>query len=281
MAMNFKYMGKRLAAGRAALAAAALLGALSAAPAFPQEDFVPEGETYVIETPTAWTRLRGEYAANLGVEPFVVRGELGILDYLTFGVSYGGADVFGNATPTMNPRPGFQVKFRFTNGGEWMPALSAGYDDQGHGRYYEYDPYILRRTGNKVAYERYQFKAKGFYGVISQELELLGALGLHAGVSYNLAETKDDNGADVFGGLEKTLGPHIMLLGTYDMALNDNDTDALGMGRGYLDAGVRWRVVETLNLEFWLTNLLENQTTKLGHEGAYSRMFYVTYIDSF
>jgi hypothetical protein len=249
------------------------------AAAYAQEDFVPEGETWVIENPTAWARLRGEYAASIGVEPFVARGEIGILDYLTVGVSYGGVDVFGNATPTMNPRPGFQARFRITNGGPIMPAVAVGYDDQGHGKYYDFDP---TKENETVNYDRYQFKAKGFYLVLSQELELLGALGLHAGVSYNVVEDKDeDSDPDVFAALEKSLGPYLMLLGAYDMGLNDNGPKSLGMGRGYLDAGVRWRVTEDFNLEFWATNLLENQIDKLGDEGRYSRMLYLTYIGSF
>ncbi|HUV87035.1 MAG TPA: hypothetical protein VMX79_07965 [bacterium] len=270
--------------GRGARGAFALLAAAvaAAAPAaYPQEDFVPEGETWVIEDPTAWTRLRGEYDASIGVEPFVVRGEIGILDYLTVGMSYGGVDVLGNATPTMNPRPGFQVKFRITNGGPIMPALALGYDDQGHGKYYDFDPYIELTEGNQVNYDRYQFKAKGFYLALSQEVELLGALGMHAGVSYNVVEDVDDNGPDVYAAVEKTVGPHLMLLTSYDMGLNDNAPESLGMGRGYLDAGVRWRVTENFNLEFWATNLLENQIAKLGNEGRYSRVLYLTYIGSF
>lgn len=253
--------------------------AAAAAASYAQEDFVPEGETWVLENPTAWARLRGEYAASIGVEPFVVRGEIGILDYLTVGVSYGGVDVFGSATPTMNPRPGFQAKFRITNGGPIMPAVAVGYDDQGHGKYYDFDP---TQGNEKVNYDRYQFKAKGFYLALSQELELLGALGLHLGVSYNVVEDKDeDSDPDVFAALEKSVGPHLMLLGAYDMGLNDNGPKSLGMGRGYLDAGVRWRVTENFNLEFWVTNLLENQIDKLGDEGRYSRMLYLTYIGSF
>jgi hypothetical protein len=189
----------RGARGALALVAAAVAAAAPAA--FAQEDFVPEGETWVMEDPTAWTRLRGEYDASIGVEPFVVRGEIGILDYLTVGMSYGGVDVLGNATPTMNPRPGFQVKFRITNGGPIMPALALGYDDQGHGKYYDFDPYLEHTKGEQVNYDRYQFKAKGFYLALSQEIELLGALGMHAGVSYNVVEDVDDDGADVYAAL--------------------------------------------------------------------------------
>ncbi len=255
---------------------AAWLAVLTPAFAVAQEDFVPEGETYVMDNPTAWTRLRGEYAGSVGVEPFVIRGELGVLDYLTFGISYGGADVFGTLQPSMNPRPGFQAKFRITNGGTWMPALAAGYDDQGHGTYFDHDPRDPAKD-----YDRYQFKAKGFFGVISQEIDLLGVLGLHAGVSYNVIEDKDDADPDVFGSVEKAVGPHLMFLGSYDMGLNDNEPDSLGMGRGYLDAGVRWRVTESFNLELWLTNLLENQTRTLGENGGYARKLYLTYIGSF
>ena len=48
-----------------------------------------------------------------------------------------------------------------------------------------------------------------------------------------------------------------------------------------MDAGVRWRVTENFNLEFWFTNLLENQVEVLGEEGGYSRVLYLTYIGSF
>lgn len=258
---------------------AALAGAALAAAAWAQEDFVPEGETYVIDNPSAWTRLRGEYGAGIGVEPFVVRAEIGILDYLTVGVSYGGTDVFGTATPTMNPRPGFQGKFRITNGGPILPAISVGYDDQGHGKYYDFSP---RYPGQNVNYDRYQFKAKGFYLVLSQEIEVLGALGLHLGASYNVIEDEDDGGVDVFGSLEKTLGPHLALLGAYSLGLNDDDPDnSLGSGYGYLDAGVRWRVTEDFNLEFRFTNLLENQLVALGEEGGYARRLDLWYVGSF
>jgi hypothetical protein len=266
---------------RWALTALAAAGVLAAATSYAQEDFVPEGETRVLRQPTAWARLRGEYAASIGVEPFVVRGEIGILDYLTAGVSYGGADVFGTGTPAMNPRPGFQAKFRITNGGPVMPAVAVGYDDQGQGKYYDFDPYIERTQNRQVNFDRYQFKAKGFYLALSQELELLGALGLHLGVSYNVVEDVDDPDPDVYGALEKAIGPHLMLLGSYDMGLNDDSSGSLGMGRGYLDAGVRWRVTENFNLEFWATNLLENQLDKLGDEGRYSRVLYLTYVGTF
>lgn len=277
--MSKKALNSKLGRGaRRAVAVMAAAAAAMAASASPQEDFVPEGETWVMEDPTAWTRLRGEYAASVGVEPFVVRGEIGILDYLTAGISYGGAGVFGSGTATMNPRPGFQAKFRITNGGPIMPAVAVGYDDQGHGKYYDFDP---TKENETVDYDRYQFKAKGFYLALSQEIELLGALGLHAGVSYNAVEDVDDDGPDVYAAVEKSLGPHLMLLASYDMGLNDNAPGSLGMGRGYLDAGVRWRVTENFNFEFWATNLLENQTEKLGEEGAYARKLYLTYIGSF
>ncbi len=280
--MSKKALNRKLGRGaRRALAVMAAAAAAMAASTSAQEECVPEGETWVMQDPTAWTQLRGEYAASIGVEPFVVRGEIGILDYLTAGISYGGASVFGSGTATMNPRPGFQAKFRITNGGPIMPAVAAGSDDQGHGKYYDFDPYIESTRGEKVNFDRYQFKAKGFYLALSQEIELLGALGLHAGVSYNVVEDVDDGGPDVYAALEKSLGPHLMLLASYDMGLNDNASGSLGMGRGYLDAGVRWRVTENFNFEFWATNLLENQTEKLGEEGAYARKLYLTYIGSF
>jgi hypothetical protein len=267
--------------GRGGVALVLAFTAVAALSAGAQGDFVPEGETWVIHNPSAWTRLRGEYAANVGVEPFVARCEVGLLNYLTLGVSYGGVDVFGSETPTMNPRPGFQGRFRITNGGPILPAIAFGYDDQGYGKYFDIDPYVERTENRQVDYDRYQFKAKGFYLVFSQEIELLGALGLHAGVAYNVVETKDDDDPTGFASFEKSLGPHLMLLAAYDAAFNDNAPASLGMGYGYLDAGVRWRLSENFNVEFWATNILENQIDKLGEEGAYARILYLTYVGSF
>jgi hypothetical protein len=249
-----------------------------------QEDFIPEGGTYVIKEPTAWTRPKGEVAISTGFVPWVVRGEIAILDYVLLGVAYGGANVLGFGEPDFNPYPAFQVKFRITNGGPVMPALSVGYDDMGQGRYLDgVNPYLSgnesKRLGRivEVNYDRYVIKAKGFYVVASQEYGLFGALGFHFGVNYGVRERNDDDSLNFFTGVEKSLGPRFMAMATYDLGFNDDNSSALGEGKGFLSAGARWSVSDDFDLDFYVTNLLNNQEKRLGDEGKNNRMFYISY----
>lgn len=257
---------------------------LGPAVTFAQEDFVPEGGTYVIKEPSAWTRPKGEVTVSTGFTPWVVRGEIAILDYVLLGVAYGGTDVLGYGKPDFNPYPAFQVKFRITNGGAVLPAISVGYDDMGQGRYLDgINPYLSGEKSKKsgrtveVDYDRYVIKAKGFYGVASQEYGLFGALGFHFGVNYSIRERNDDDSLNFFTGMEKSIGPLFMAMVTYDLGFNDDNDNALGEGRGFLSAGARWHVSDDFDLDFYITNLLENQKIRLGDEGRSNRMFYITY----
>lgn len=243
-----------------------------------QDDFIPEGDTYVIREPAAWTRPKGEVAVSMGFTPWVVRGEIGIVDYVTVGVAYGGANVLGYGNPDFNPYPAFQIKFRITNGGAVLPAVSVGYDDQGQGRYLDgLNPYLSKNEGRAQDYNRFVIKAKGFYGVASQEYGLLGALGFHFGLNYNVREKNDDDTMNVFCAVEKTVGSRLMLLATYDAGFNDDNKNALSEGHGFLNTGVRWHVSDDFDLDFYVTNVLNNQETRLGYEGKYSRMLFITY----
>ena len=129
--------------------------------AFAQDDFIPKGETYIIREPAAWTRPSGEFSLQMGMIPFFVRGELGIMDYLTAGISYGGMNMLGSGEIDPYPRPYMQIRFRITNGDIYMPAISVGYDDQGQGRYYE-EGVIEGIDGTSRNWDRFRVKAKGF-----------------------------------------------------------------------------------------------------------------------
>jgi hypothetical protein len=270
------------------MAVVAVIAAFSfihvATTAFAQEDFAPEGDTYVIKEPAAWTRPKGEIAVSTGFTPWVVRGEIAILDYVLLGVAYGGTDVLGYGEPDFNPYPAFQIKFRITNGGAVIPALSVGYDDMGQGRYLDgVNPYQSKnesrdaRERRIINYNRYVIKAKGFYAVASQEYGLFGALGFHFGMNYSVREAKDDDTLDFFAAVEKSLGPRVMIMATYDVGFNDDNDNALGQGRGFLNTGIRWHVSDDFDIDFYVTNLFNNQEKRLGDEGKYTRMFYITY----
>ena len=245
------------------------------------------GETYTISCPTAWTRARGNFDVHMSLEPFLVSGNLSLTDFLGFGVSYGGEAVVGYGDPIMNPRPCFQAKVQLTNGSEIVPAIAVGYDDQGQGQFiengmFEDGKFVITDDPGAVEYDRYLVKCKGIYGVLSQEYEFLGYIGIHAGANYAITETNDDKSPDGWVALEKSFGPDIDLVSAYDFGFNDDSDEAFGGdGPGFLDAGIRFKLAPEFKLEFYCKNLLNNQRTKLGEMGSWNRVLAFTYIITF
>lgn len=238
------------------------------------------GEPYTILSPTAWTRAKGTFDIHLALEPFLVKGSLGLANWLNFGVSYGGEAVIGQGDPIMNPHPGFQAKVQLSNGNEILPAIAVGYDDQGSGRFVKDEAFPPNRT--YFGYDRYIVKSKGIYAVASQEYDFLGYIGLHLGANYNMTETNDDKSPDAWASIEKSIGPIIDLVAVYDLGANDDSNQAFGGdGPGFLDAGIRFRIAPEFRLEFYTMNLLNNQKTVLGEEGKWSRVLAFTYVITF
>jgi hypothetical protein len=101
--------------------------------------------------------------------------------------------------------------------------------------------------------------------VMSKNWNLLGNLGLHAGINKSLSENSDgDNDINVFIGIDKELNRSFSLLVEFDAALNDDGDieypidDAFGMGRGYLNAAVRWAMSPNLMLEINFNDINQN-----------------------
>lgn len=234
--------------------------------------YIPYGEGRVINSPTAWTKEKGSWELGLRLLPFLFRGELGLTNHLTLGISYGGSNVIGYGPPDWNPRPGFLVKISITQGNSIVPAVCFGYDDQGFGPWLDgVNPFKLKGEGVSEDFNRYQVKSKGFFLVASQEFALLGVTAFHIGINYAITERRDEGGITAYAALEKSINPDFWILLDYDLGLNDNGDYSLGGKWGFLDLGIRWRVAPEFNVEFYLMNLLENQRDKtklLDHEDA-------------
>ena len=126
-----------------------------------------------------------------------------------------------------------------------------GFHSQGYGAY------------NK-SLKRYAIKSRGIYAVASKNTSFLGGLGLHAGVNWSLETEDDDSDPNLFAGCHKYLGSDFVILGEYDTAINDNDNNAIGSGKGYLNLGVRWSFAQRLFFEFAWKNILENGSHSTG-----------------
>ena len=221
----------------------------------------------LVTIPTAGTLPRGSFTLetllinNGGVVP---RLSVGFTDNFSFGMSFGVQNLIGVNKPSINKTtPEVQIKYRVFDESEKMPALVYGLDTQGRGHYTD----TLITPGDTLTLNRYDQKAWGMYMVMSKNWNLLGNLGLHAGISKSLSENDDgDMDINVFIGIDKELNRSFSLLIEYDAALNDNlskgdyslNEITFGRGKGYLNTGIRWAMSSNLMLEINFNDINQN-----------------------
>ncbi|MCD6250304.1 MAG: YjbH domain-containing protein [candidate division Zixibacteria bacterium] len=232
-------------------------------------DFAPRK---LVDLPTAGTLPKGTF--QIGLRIYAGGGALGYTDIglsnrFSLGIAYGGTDIVSNGDPEWNPRIGFNLKFRIVDELEFFPAIAIGFSDQGYGGY-------------RSDYERYTYKSRGFYGVVSRSFYFYKwTSGWHFGVNYS-REHDVDNDKDInfFGGFDATFNYNLAILAEYDAALNDNkgDNDHItGKGRGYLNVSIKWLFAENLELELLLKDLLINRW----ESETLTREVRMMYIDNF
>lgn len=200
----------------------------------------------LVDSPTAGLIDKGRFAVDMRLFPeggVVGQVQAGILRRLTIGLSYGGEGVIGNDPISWYPRVEAAARYRVLEESEALPALAAGYETQGYG------PHVR---------DRYQVKSKGFFLSASKNyVSGFGQFGVHGGMNWS-RENTDDDGPNGWVGIDKTINEELSVAGEYDFALNDNDDDSLGSGRGYLNVGAYWSPVQGLQLGILLKNVLEN-----------------------
>ncbi len=203
----------------------------------------------LIDLPTAGMLARGSYVTGIRLYPNGgVLGELkiGLSDRFYLGVSFGGENIIGEGKINWNPEPGLQFAYRIIDENIVLPAVAVGYNSQGFG------PYLKDL-------KRYTIKSRGFYAVASKNYAFLGDLSFHGGINYSLEREDGDSDANLFAGIMKSLNPDLTLLAEYDFAINDNNINSLGSGKGYLNIGVRWLFASRLSIQFQLKNVLRNK----------------------
>jgi hypothetical protein len=207
----------------------------------------------MIDMPTAGM-LAGE-SFGLDIDFYQEGGVLlgvsfGVFDRLSLGVSYGGSRLIGSDTPIMNRLPGVAVKLRVLDETVLLPALALGFDSQGRDGYLKDD-------------RRYVIKSPGVYGVVSKNYAMLGFFSIHAGTNYSFERADGDKDINFFAGVEKTIGSVVSVVAEYNLGSNDSNGNALGKGRGYLNAGIRWSVGGGLTLGLCLKDLARNRTNDI------------------
>lgn len=223
----------------------------------------------LIDSPTAGTLRKGSFDTEL--RAFPDGGMLGILQIgltnsWTVGIGYGGTGIIASHSPQWNPRLQFTTKLQLVGETYTLPGLAIGYEDVGFGRWID-------------SLSRYQTKSKGFYAVASKAYRGSGfSSGLHAGLNFSREVDDNDEDINFFVGSDIRFDNNVGLVAEYDLALNDDKKPySEGAGYGYLNAGVRWMVLERIQMEFNLKDVTSNRrrTSSMGRE------LRLIYIESF
>lgn len=245
--MSLAQKARRPLVGAVELVCIVAIMSIQPGAALGQADGVAAGEMVrLVDSPTAGLVDKGLFAVDLRLFPeggLVGQLHAGIMRRLTIGMSFGGEGLIGNDQIDWYPRVEAAARYRVLEESEALPAFSIGYETQGFGP----------RAG-----DRYQVKSKGFYVAASKNyVSGFGQFGLHSGINWS-RESEDDDGPNGWVGVDKTVNEELSAVAEYDFALNDNDDESLGSGRGYLNAGAYWSPAQGLSLGFLLKNILEN-----------------------
>jgi hypothetical protein len=170
----------------------------------------------------------------------------GVFNRILIGISYGGTNLVGAEKPTWNKTIGFQFRGRLLEESLMIPAILLGYDSQGKEEYID-------------SLGRYTIKSLGFYIVGSKSYKLYGFFSIHGGINYTLEKGEESQHANLFAGAEKTIGPYVSLVGEYNAGFNDQNVNALGRGRGYMNFGLKMALGKSFALSFYLKDVTRNQ----------------------
>ncbi len=213
------------------LALLLVLPAVKAAAKDKDDGSVALPDTELIDVPTAGIL---DYYGFLFKSRFYSDGGLlgainfGVQERLNLGASMTVDKLVGSDDPISLRQPQILVKYRFYDGGYYIPALAVGYDGQG---------YYYNSTSKK-----YMEKGRGLYLVGSKEV-LLPGLSLHGG--FNVSDF-DREYLYGFLAASYTLEDQVAFMAEYDNLFHSDNPSRLNVGmRLYitpyfqLDAAVR------------------------------------------
>ncbi len=223
----------------------------------------------VVHTPTAGLLKKGQYQLTMrgfGNGGITMGVGVGLFHRFMFGVEYGGDNMLGYDKPEWNKFPGVLVKYRLIEETQVLPALTLGFDMQGHDAWLE---------------NRYLFKSPGLFAVVSRNFSsTAGRFGIHGGANYNTIELQADETPTVnfFAGIDFSFNEQLIVLAEYNLALDDNEEDGVfGEGDGYLNAGLRWSFAQSFALQFNVTDILEASASTPG----IGRELKIIYVETF
>ena len=234
---------------------------LAAVPALAGDDgesvVLPDVE--MIDVPTAG--ILDYYGFMLKTRFYSEGGVLGGLNFgvqerLNLGASMSVDRLVGSDSLIKMRRPEIQVKFRFYDGGYYIPAMAVGYSGQGY--YYDQNT------------RKYLEKGKGLYLVGSKEIGFPG-LALHGG--FNVPDF-DNNYLFSFLGLNYTLEDKVAFMLESDSMFHSDDPSRF-------NAGIRFYVTPYFQLDMAVREIGRNGTFDNGAPRRAERIVQMRYNTSF
>jgi hypothetical protein len=180
----------------------------------------------------------------------------GVQERLNLGASMSVDRFIGSDPGIKMRRPEIHVKFRFYDGGYYIPAMALGYDGQG----YYYNP----------ADKKYLEKGRGLYLVGSKEIGIPG-LALHGGFSVS---DFDKNYLFSFLGLNYTLEDKVAFMVEYDNMFHEDDPKRL-------NAGIRFYVTPYFQLDVAAREIGADKDFSNGWPRKTERIVQMRYTTSF
>ncbi len=183
--------------------------------------FAAHSDTYLLDTPTAESLP----ARTFGLTSRVFSGG-GVLTYFDFGVlnrlSIGASITLEHLIGTNDEHikiliPALQLKYRVYDGGEIMPAVAFGFDNQG----FKYDHHE----------DEYEEKGKGIYMALTKEVFFTGFI-LNGGVNYTVNGFKFDKFAG-FAGASLSVAEGASLIFEWDNIRTFDESRLNGAARFY------------------------------------------------
>ncbi|MBU2574036.1 MAG: hypothetical protein KKH28_08180 [Elusimicrobia bacterium] len=216
-------------------------------------------DTELIDIPTAG--ILDYYGFMLKTRAYSEGGVIGslnfgVLERLNLGASMTVDKLIGSDAPIRMRRPEIQVKFRFFDGGYYIPAAAVGYDGQGY--YYDGDA------------RKYLEKGKGLYLAGSKEA-WISNLVLHGG--FNIPDF-DNNYLFGFLGANYTLEDKASFILEYDSLFHKDDPTRLNVG-------ARIYITPYFQLDMGLRELNASQKFSNGDRRKTERIVQLRYSTNF
>lgn len=184
---------------------------------------------------------------------------VGVLQNLNLGASFMVDNFIGFTGPVKMVRPEIQIKFRFYDGGYYIPALAIGYDGQGY--YYDRDT------------KKFMQKGKGLYFVGTREVLFPGFMG---NIGLNIPDY-DEGYLYSFAGFNYNVDDKFNFMLEFDNLFHSDYPSRT-------NAGVRINISPNFSVDFALRNIGRNSKFPNGLVNKTERIIQFNtsfYLDSF